>query len=410
MPCKILISTTVKWASTARHAWGFAAAGCTVDCVAPTQAPVTQSRYIANVYPYRSISGRASLRDAIRAAQPDLVISCDDRAAENLVRLSQNEPKNSFVGRIAEQSLGVSRSYPEMMARESFMRTARRLGLRTPDTLPVTDEAALEGCLEQLGLPAVIKADGTWGGEGVAVVKTLDEARAAFRRLAHPPSPLRSLARALRRRDGHWLREAILPRKSAVSIQRFVRGRAAASAFAAWRGEVVGAIYYDVLVADGTIGPPSVVSRVDCPEIAAATRLLASHYGLSGVHGLDFIRDDAGHVHLLEINPRTTQGGTLHFGEGRDLAADLVSCLMPDVPVREAIANNTVVFFPREWSQNPASVYLRNAHHHVPWDDPAILRACLAEVPNANLKVPLDQPDADPKFRFSSSSTVTAMG
>jgi len=53
MPCKILISTTVKWASTARHAWGFAAAGCIVDCVAPADAPVTKSRYISNVHPYR---------------------------------------------------------------------------------------------------------------------------------------------------------------------------------------------------------------------------------------------------------------------------------------------------------------------------------------------------------------------
>lgn len=395
MPCKILISTTVKWASTARHAWGFAAAGCTVDCVAPADAPVTQSRYISTVYSYRSISGLSSLRDAIISGEPDLVISCDDRAAENLVRLSHSERKDSLIGRIVERSLGASESYPEMMSREGFMKTARRLGIRTPDTLPVPNEAALDRCIQELGLPAVIKADGTWGGEGVAVVSTIDEARAAFRRLAHPPSALRSLARALRRRDGHWAKEAIAPRKPAISIQRFISGRAAASAFAAWEGEVVGAIYYDVLVSDGVVGPPSVVRRVDCPEIAEATRLIARHYGLSGLHGLDFIRDEAGHVHLLEINPRTTQGGTLHFGEGRDLAADLVSCLVPQAPIREAIPNNTVVFFPREWSQNPASSYLQNGHHHVPWDDPVILRACLAEVAPAKIPAEISPPQEE---------------
>lgn len=408
MACKILISTTVKWASTARHAWGFAAAGCTVDCVAPVDAPVTHSRYISNAYPYRSISGLASLKEAILAAEPDLVVSCDDRAAENLLRLFQTEPKGSPIRRISERSLGAPASYPEMMSRESFMRTARRLGLRTPDTLPVPHESALENCLEKLGLPAVIKADRTWGGEGVAVVKTIDEARAAFRRLAHPPSPVRSFARAFRRRDGHWLKEAIAPRRPAISAQQFVAGRQAASAFAAWQGEVVGAIYYDVLVADGTVGPPSVVRRVDCPEIAEATRLIARHYRLSGLHGLDFIRDEAGHVHLLEINPRTTQGGTLHFGEGRDLAADLVSCLAPGAPIREAIPSDTVVFFPREWSQNPASPHLQNGHHHVPWDDPVILRACLDEV--APAKMPPEHAPLTESASFRLTRAAAAAG
>lgn len=409
MACRILISTTVKWASTARHAWGFAAAGCTVDCVGPAGAPVAQSRYVANSYPYRSISGLASLRQAIRDADPDLVVSCDDRATENLVRLSQAEPNDSPVRRIAERSLGNPDSYPAMMARETFMRTARALGIRTPDTLPVPNEAALDECLRRLGLPAVLKADGSWGGEGVAVVSTIEEARSAFRRLAHPPSAVRSLARAIRRRDGHWVKEVFAPRRPAISMQKFIAGRAAASAFTAWQGEVVGAIYYDVLVADGTIGPPSVIRRVDCPEIAEASRLIARHYGLSGIHGLDFIRDGAGHVHLLEINPRTTQGGTLHFGRGADLAADLVSSIAPVAPARPPIPNDTVVFFPREWSQNPASAYLREGHHHVPWDDPMILRACLAEVAPVKLETAIAQSLADGRA-FELPRTAAAVG
>jgi hypothetical protein len=380
MSCKILMSTTVGWPSTARHAWGFAASGCIVDAVAPAGAPVTQSRHVSKCYRYRSISGLSSLREAIRAAQPDLVVSCDDRAAENLVRLFRLEPKGSSIAKIAERSLGIPKSYPAMVDREGFMRTARSLGIRTPDTLPVPDEAALAENLKEIGLPAVLKADGSWGGDGVAVVRTAEDARAAFRRLAYPPSPLRSVARALRRRDGHWLKAAIAPQRRGISVQRFIHGRSAASGFAAWKGDVVSAVYYDVLVADGALGPPSVIRRVDCPEIAEATRLVARHFGLSGLHGLDFIRDEAGHVHLLEINPRATQGGTLHFGVGRDLAAALTSCLSSRATLRPSIPHDTVVFFPIEWANNPKSTYLENGYHDVPWDDPMILRACLAGV------------------------------
>lgn len=140
-------------------------------------------------------------------------------------------------------------------------------------------------------------------------------------------------------------------------------------------------MYYDVLRADGMIGPPSVIQRVDCPEIDEATRLVAKHFQLSGLHGLDFIRDEAGHVHLIEINPRATQGGALPFGPGRDLAAGLASCLNSSAKQRAAIENDRVVFFPGEWLRDPASAWLKDAHHDVPWDDPLIVKASLQDIP-----------------------------
>jgi biotin carboxylase len=223
-----------------------------------------------------------------------------------------------------------------------------------------------------------LKADDSWGGDGVVIARTREEARAAYCKLANPPSRLRSVARAARRRDAHFLLAALKPSATAVCVQRFVEGQPAASAFAAHRGEILGSLYYDVLVTHGTIGPPSVIRRVDCPEMAAATRAAAKCFGLSGVHGLDFIRDSSGAVHLIEINPRATQGGTLPFGAGRDLPAALASILSPDpVGMRRPIDKEIVVFFPREWQRNPASPYLKSGHHDVPWDDPAIMDAAL---------------------------------
>ncbi|MFL6689510.1 MAG: hypothetical protein ACJ8IR_04900 [Alphaproteobacteria bacterium] len=377
MACKILLSTTVSWTSTARHASGFALAGCEVEALAPARAPVTVSRYISRSYVHRSLSVAASLRGAIRKARPDLVVSCDDRAVSNLLRLYESEPAGSEIARVIARSLGKPQQYRSLMARETFLRNADELGIRVPETLPVTSRSALQAAIGAIGLPAVLKADGTWGGEGVSIVRTMEEALAAFSRLANPPGRLRSVARAMRRRDGHWLMSALAPSKRAISIQKFIAGRPAASAFAAWKGEVVSAVCYDVLSADSSIGPPSVIRQIDCAEITRATRLIAQHHGLSGLHGMDFIRDEAGHVHLIEINPRATQGGTLPFGAGRDVPAGLASCVMPTARPRPAIANDAVVFFPGEWVRNPDNTIFQTAYHDVPDDDPMVLQACL---------------------------------
>ena len=262
-------------------------------------------------------------------------------------------------------------------------------------------------CLKEIGLPAVLKVDGSWGGDGVAVVKTVEEARAAFRRLGHPPSPMRSLARAARRRDGHWLIAAVAPLRRAVSVQRFIEagqppahsrpGTARLSArciMTCWSPTACRSAQRH--------------SAGGLPGNREATRLIAKHFGLSGLHGLDFIRDDAGHVHLLEINPRATQGGTLPFGPGRDLAAALTSCLSSRATLRRPIPNDTVVFFPNEWANNPASTFLKEGYHDVPWDDPMVLRMCLAGItPPASVEKFIRE-NAATEFEFDLAGTAPA--
>jgi hypothetical protein len=381
MACKILLTTTVGWPSVARMAGGFAAASCVVDVLSPSGTPVTLSRYIRTHHAYRPLSPISSLAAAIDASQPDLVVACDDRSVRHLLQAYKNlrarEGHASPVAALIERSFGKPENFAAMMSRDGFIATAREMGIRAPETIRVATEAELDSRLESVGLPAVLKSDGSWGGEGVIVVRSREEAHAAFRRLANPPSRVRSLVRALRRRDTHYLTAAIAPSRQTISIQRFVPGHPAASAFACWKGEVVGAIYYDVLVADGIIGPPNVIKRVDCPEIDEATRKIARRFGLSGIHGMDFIRDTSGAVHLIEINPRATQGGTLAFGKGRDLPAALAACIAPAAGMRPAIPNDLVALFPREWQRDPASPYLESGFHDVPWDDPAVLLAAL---------------------------------
>ncbi|MBU6299117.1 MAG: ATP-grasp domain-containing protein, partial [Alphaproteobacteria bacterium] len=338
------------------------------------------SRYVDACHAYDAFRPLSSLRRAIRNSGAALIVACDDRVVRLLIRLYEQEARSgSPVARLIEASLGAPRNYARLMSRNASLAALREAGVRVPPTFAAASEADLEAALERVGFPAVLKQDGSWGGEGIVIARDRAEALRAYRRLAMPPSRLRSLYRAMKRHDPHHLVAALRPPRSPVSVQQFVEGKPAASAFAAWKGEVVGAIYYDVLVADREIGPPNVIRRVDCPEIHRATEIVAKTFGLSGLHGIDFIRDGSGAVHLIEVNPRATQGGTLAFGKKRDLPASLAAMVGPDVAgMRKAIDRDVVVFFPREWVKNPASPFLAMGHHDVPWDDPGVLEAALS--------------------------------
>jgi hypothetical protein len=398
---KVLLLSSVGWPSVARLAAGFAHAGCSVEALAPAGAAIIASRYLARHHQYRALFPLASMLTAIEAAAPQLVICCDDRVLAQLLTLYTRRTDSAALRELIETSLGNPSAVSRLVSRHGFMEEARAEGIRVPDTLPVGEERDLEAVIAALGFPLVLKSDGSWGGDGVIVVRNLAAARAAFAKLSRLPSRLRSLARAFRRRDAHFLQDIFSSATRIVSAQRFIAGLPAASAFAGWRGEIIGAVYYDVLIAEGTQGPPSVIRRVDCAEIARATRKIARRFAISGIHGMDFIRDAAGAAHLIEINPRATQGSTLAFGPGRDIPAALAGCLMPDAPARPAIPNDLVAFFPREWKRDPLSSYLLSAYHDVPWDDPGVLLASLG-IPAA--RVPAS-PALPPKIARDGAET-----
>lgn len=379
---KILLVSTVKWPSLTRYAGGFVAAGCIAEAISPPSAPAHLSRYVSRVYRYDAFAPTASLSRAIADAKADILVACDDRAVQQLVHLhaaeAARDPASPIAGVIAK-SLGEVARYSRLTSRYQSLTTLQAAGVRIPDTHAVFSEDDLVAALEQIGLPAVVKADGSWGGDGVVIARSPETAITAFRRFFNPPSRLRSLVRAARRRDPHFLAAALSPQGAQVCVQRFIPGLPAASAFAAWRGEIAGAFYYDVLVADGGIGPPNVIRRVDCPQMEHASRVAAREFGLSGLHGLDFIRDSDGNVHVLEINPRATHGGTLPFGPGRDLPAALAGALTgARTGMRTAITNDVVALFPREWNRDPLSEYLKSGYHDVPWDDPKLLRSVIS--------------------------------
>ncbi|HTQ14320.1 MAG TPA: ATP-grasp domain-containing protein [Rhizomicrobium sp.] len=374
---RILLSTTVRWPTAARLAGALAESGCRVETLSPADHPLAASRYPQVRHLYRPLRPLASLAAAIGSCAPDLIVACDDRAAAHLRAL--HAKASGEVRASIERSLGDPAGYGLLASRSGFVTAAREAGIAAPETVSVAGEETYEFALRLMGLPAVLKADGSWGGDGVAVLHAPRDATAAWARLAAPPSRLRSLVRAGRRRDAHHLADALAPPVPSLCLQRFVPGTPATTSFVCREGVVLAANHFDVVATSGAAGPASVVRRVDDPVMEEAARKLARRFGLSGLHGLDYVRDGAGTPHLIEINPRATQTSHLAFGPGHDLCAALAGAA---ASASRAISSDDVALFPQEWTRDRASRWLATAHHDVPWDDPRLVARCLGGQPS----------------------------
>jgi predicted ATP-grasp superfamily ATP-dependent carboligase len=53
-------------------------------------------------------------------------------------------------------------------------------------------------------------------------------------------------------------------------------------------------------------GAASVVRRADSTMMDGIAATIALRFGLSGLQGLDYMRDTLGNLHLIEMNPRAT--------------------------------------------------------------------------------------------------------
>lgn len=378
---KILMCATMWWPLGARFAMAFVRHGCKVSAVCPPGHPMRFVSGIESLHPYTGLSSAKSLRAAILATHPDLIVPCDDGVVWQLHELHANNPE---FRPLIERSLGAKEAYPTLQRRGEVLRTAKELRIRVPLTQTVKSvEDLKDWCV---GTPAVLKLDGTWGGEGVIIARTQDKAVAAFHRLSKPFSAYLAWKRFLINHDPlalwSWRRQT----KSSVTVQEFIQGCPANTMFACWNGEVLAVVTVEVLASQGATGAATVVRLVQNDEIEQAARLLARKFKLSGFHGLDFILEEhSGAAYLIELNPRCTQLGHLNLLRAGDLAGALCAKLLnlsiqeptPDASQKQLTTESTVAFFPQALNWNPKSEYLSRGFHDVPWEEPALVRELL---------------------------------
>jgi hypothetical protein len=369
------------WPLGARFAMAFVRHGCKVSAVCPPGHPMRFISGIDSLHPYKGLGSAASLKAAILATRPDLIVPCDDGVVWQLHELHANNPD---LRPLIERSLGDKEAYPTLQKRGEMLQAAAELHIRVPQTETVRSANDLNGwCVHA---PAVLKLDGTWGGEGVIIAPTQDAAKAAFRRLSKPFSAYLAWKRFLINHDPlalwSWRRQA----KSSVTVQEFIQGRPANTMFACWNGEILAIVTVEVLASQGATGAATVVRVVQNEEIERAARLLAKKFKLSGFHGLDFILEEQSRAaFLIELNPRCTQLGHLDLLGVGDLAGAVCAKLLdrsaqesaPATRHKQLATESTVAFFPQALNWNPKSEYLSRGFHDVPWEEPALVRELL---------------------------------
>jgi len=361
----VLLVTASRWFPTARLGMALANAGWTVQVVCPSRHPITVTGAAERVHRFRGLAPLTSLRAAIHDCQPTILIPCDDTAVQYVYRLYREEAcRGAGEGAICsliERSVGPSESFPVIESRTTFANLAREQGIRTPETETLSDLDQLKKWADRVGFPAVIKADGTSGGDGVRVVRNMDEAERAFRKLQAPPLMARAFKRAAVDRDTTLVWPSLLRKRFNVSGQSFVKGREATTTLACWRGSVLASLHFEVVSKSNATGPSTVLRLVDNAEMSAAAETIVRRLGLSGLIGLDFmIEDGTGDAYLIEINPRSTQVGHLPLGPRRNLPVALFRAVtglaVQDPPA--ATNKDTIALFPFEWLKNPKSPFL----------------------------------------------------
>jgi hypothetical protein len=399
----VLIVTTSRWFPTARLAMALAGAGCVVDALCPAGHPLSKMRSMRRAYAYRGLMPLHSFGEAIADAQPDFIVPGDDLATCHLHHLHARESLHGEAGQwvceLIKRSLGAPESFPVVYARTAFADLARAAGVRAPQTEVVANLDDLKKWVSRFGLPTVLKANGTSGGEGVRVAHTLEEAERAFRDLQSPPLLARAAKRALVDQDKSLVWPSLLRHRSVVNAQVFVEGHEATSTVACWKGAVLASLHFEVVNKRSAAGPSSVLRLIENPEMSSAAEKMVRRLGLSGIHGFDFMLEaHTGNAHLIEINPRATQVGHLALGPGRDLPAALYSAMSGE-PLRAAkkvTDNDIITLFPQEWMRDPASSFLTSGYHDVPWEEPELLRACVRKT--WSLKFWDSRQDALPTF------------
>jgi hypothetical protein len=359
-------------------------AGFIVRAVCPSSHQLYKTKAVERIYSYGGAMPLSSFAAAITGSNPDFIIPGDDLATLHLHQLHVREkhrgPAGAQICEVIERSLGDPESFSVVYARSRFMQVAQEEGVRCPPTEVITNECDLESAVSRIGLPMVLKANVTSGGEGVRVVDTLEDAKREFQALSAPPMLARAAKRALIDRDQRLLWPALLRRRPVLNAQGFIAGREATSLVACWQGSILASLHFEVLHKLDSAGPATVLRIIDNLEMAQAAEKSVRRLRLSGLHGFDFMLEtNTGSAFLIEINPRTTQVGHLTLGPGRDLPAALYSAISSETlhPAPKVTDKDTIALFPNEWLRDPASSYLISAYHDIPWQESEMVRACI---------------------------------
>ena len=188
---RVLLMTAHHWPTTTRLAFALSEAGFTVEALCPPRHSLERMKFVSKTHYYNALTPIRSLRDAIRASKPELIIPSDDYLAgqtNKLYTLANDIDANGDELRaLIAYSLGDPEHYPIFYSRTQIALLARAVGVPSPTATIIANTKELSCELTTIGFPAVLKLDGSWGGTGVAIINNQTEADRAFRKFAAQP-------------------------------------------------------------------------------------------------------------------------------------------------------------------------------------------------------------------------------
>jgi hypothetical protein len=386
---RVLLTDTDRRSYTARVAIGLSRAGCEVSAITTPGHPLLKTRVAKKTFSYSGLRPLESLVTALEVTKPQIVIPCDDRGVQHLHELyarTQQIGKSNEIARLIECSMGAPSSFSIVSSRYALLSLAREEGILVPDTTLFGDHDQIRAGRQNLSYPIVLKSDGSWGGRGVRIADTPEQAESFFHEIAQPFRAGRAIKRFCVNRDPFWIRPFLHGVRPAVVAQSYIEGRPANCAVVCWKGKILAGIAVEVLSAEGPTGPANVVRVVEGHDMLTAAERIANRLSLSGFFGLDFmIQEHTGGSYLIEMNPRCTPPCHLQLGKGKDMIGALWAELSgQEYREQPAITQNDIIaYFPN--SEKPDSELLRQSFHDIPDGEPELLQELLQPWPDRSL-------------------------
>jgi biotin carboxylase len=390
----VLLTDTNRWALAARLAIGLADSGCEVAAICPFPShALMKTSAVQRIFRYSALRPLESLRAAIEAVDPDIIVPACDRSVTHLHELyALAQSRGDEMAKLAaliERSLGAPQSHSIVSSRYELIEAARKEGIRVPRSAQICNAGDLEAWRANEPFPWVSKADGTWGGNGVRIITKTEEGLSALTQLEQMDRFTRAVKRMIVNRDLFLFRPWWNRSKRSITVQSYIQGRPANCTVFAWNGQVRAMIGVEVVRSQGLTGPASIVRIVENEDMIFAAERLAARLELSGFFGLDFMIEEAsGSAYLIEMNPRLAPPCHLRLDKGRDLVGALWSQLagMPLPETQPVTRADLIAYFPHGAHEIPSSCFL-----DVPASEPELMKELLNPFPDRTLMFRLVQ-------------------
>ncbi len=382
---RILLTDTNRWPVVTRLTISFRRMGCNVAILCPTPGhPVQKVSGVGHIFHYSGFAPVDSLRTAIEAFDPDIVVPSCDRGVQHLHELhkiSQSEGSAGLkIATLIERSLGSPDSFPIVSSRRELLKMAQSEGILVPKMAAIESDTDLQLWNAKSEPPWMIKADGTWGGQGVRVAKDTTEAKRFFLEFTRRVSVVKLINRMLLNRDRGWVLFDWQHSRRSVIAQSMIKGRPANCAVVCWQGKVLAGIAVEVIRARGVTGPATVVQIVSGTEMIAAAEKITRCLGISGFFGLDFmIEKGTGATYLIEMNPRCTPPCPLPIGNGQNLVAAMWAQLTGQtLPSNQPLIEQSIIaYFPQALDSIDNIDDINLMHRDIPKGEPELIQELL---------------------------------